>query len=70
MSPEILIVGQGLAGTLLAFELERAGVSFAIADAGHEGAASSVAAGVINPITGRRLALAPLLARRRHSGVL
>lgn len=55
MSPDILIVGQGLAGTLLAWEFERAGIPFAIADAGHGAAASGVAAGIINPITGRRL---------------
>lgn len=55
MRPDILIVGQGLAGTLLAWELERAGLSFAIADAGHATAATSAAAGIINPITGRRL---------------
>jgi glycine/D-amino acid oxidase-like deaminating enzyme len=54
MRPDILIVGQGLAGTLLAWEFERAGISFAIADAG-SAAATSVAAGIINPITGRRL---------------
>jgi glycine/D-amino acid oxidase-like deaminating enzyme len=55
MRPDILIVGQGLAGTLLAWELERAGIRFAILDAGHATAATRAAAGVINPITGRRL---------------
>lgn len=55
MRADILIAGQGLAGTLLAWEFERAGISFRIADAGHEQAASRVAAGIINPITGRRL---------------
>jgi glycine oxidase len=55
MPADILIIGQGLAGTLLAWEFERAGISFGIADAGHEGAATSAAAGIINPITGRRL---------------
>ena len=55
MGADFLIVGQGLAGTLLAWEFERAGFSFAIADAGHGRAASGVAAGIINPITGRRL---------------
>lgn len=44
-----------MAGTLLAWELERAGVAFSIVDAGHARAASKVAAGIINPITGRRL---------------
>lgn len=52
--PDILIVGQGLAGTLLAWEFERAGFSFAIADEGAGACASRVAAGLINPITGRR----------------
>lgn len=52
---DVLIAGQGLAGTLLAWELERAGISFAIADSGHRRAATMAAAGIINPITGRRL---------------
>jgi len=55
--PAILIVGQGLAGTLLAWELERAGILFAIADAGHAAAATCPAAGVINPIPGRPLVM-------------
>lgn len=55
MRPDICILGQGLAGTLLAWELERAGIPFVIKDAGHASAASRVAAGIINPITGRRL---------------
>lgn len=50
----ILILGQGLAGTLLGWELERAGIPFALAEAGRP-AASAVAAGMINPITGQRL---------------
>ena len=52
---EVLIVGQGLAGTVLAWELERAGIACVIADAGHEQAASRVAAGVLNPVTGQRI---------------
>jgi glycine/D-amino acid oxidase-like deaminating enzyme len=55
MRSDILIVGQGLAGTMLAWELERAGISFAITDQGHASAATAAAAGIINPITGRRL---------------
>src|SRR3954466_3110780 len=55
MRADILIVGQGLAGTLLAWDLERAGIAFELADPGHETAASRVAAGIVNPITGRRL---------------
>jgi glycine/D-amino acid oxidase-like deaminating enzyme len=55
MSAAVLIVGQGVAGTLLAWELERNGADFEIADSGHEPAASRIAAGIINPITGQRL---------------
>ncbi len=55
MTSEVLIVGQGLAGTVLAWELERAGIACVIADAGHEQAASRVAAGVLNPVTGQRI---------------
>ncbi len=56
MTPEILIIGQGLAGSLLAWELERRGLPFALVDAGHERSASYVAAaGIVNPITGQRL---------------
>lgn len=55
MRPDILVVGQGLAGTLLAWELERAGVPFLIVDRGHATAATMAAAGIINPVTGRRL---------------
>ncbi len=53
--PDILIVGQGLAGTLLAWELECAGISFAIVEAGGGGTVSRMAAGIISPITGRRI---------------
>lgn len=52
----MLIVGQGLAGTLLGWSLERAGRSFAVADQGHEASASRVGAGLVNPVTGERWA--------------
>jgi glycine oxidase len=51
------IIGQGLAGSLLGWACEKADVPFRIIDAGHRTAASRVAAGLINPLTGRRLAL-------------
>jgi|LauGreDrversion4_2_1035121.scaffolds.fasta_scaffold84090_2 glycine/D-amino acid oxidase-like deaminating enzyme len=54
---DVLIVGQGVAGTLLAWECERAGIPFTLA-AGDEDApamVSRVAAGIINPVTGQRL---------------
>lgn len=55
MRPDVVILGQGLAGTVLGCELERAGVRFTIVDAGHALAATPVAAGIVNPVTGRRI---------------
>ena len=52
---EFLIVGQGLAGTLLAFELHRHGKDFVIVDSPSDEKASRVAAGIINPVVFRRL---------------
>lgn len=51
---DFLIVGQGLAGTLLSHELEKKGQSFHIIDSNYPRAASKVAAGIMNPVTGRR----------------
>ncbi|PPK86223.1 glycine/D-amino acid oxidase-like deaminating enzyme [Neolewinella xylanilytica] len=51
---DYLIVGQGLAGTLIGYRLECAGHSVHYIDAPEQTAASAVAAGIINPITGRR----------------
>lgn len=56
MMPCIRIIGQGIAGTLLGAACERAGIDFAIEDAGHAEAASRVGAGLVSPLTGRRLA--------------
>lgn len=53
-SGTVLIVGQGLAGTALAWELEQAGQPFVVASAGNAHAASMAAAGLVNPITGQR----------------
>ncbi|HTJ78916.1 MAG TPA: FAD-dependent oxidoreductase [Rariglobus sp.] len=55
MPAPILIVGQGLAGSVLGWTFEQAGIAFEIADAGHSRAASRVGAGIINPITGQRI---------------
>ena len=51
---DYLIIGQGLAGTLIGYRLHRAGHRVDYVDAPGQMAASSVAAGIINPITGRR----------------
>lgn len=49
---DFLIVGQGLAGSLLYWYLQKLGKSCIVVDAGSEGA-SMAAAGIINPMTGR-----------------
>lgn len=46
------IVGQGLAGTCLAWQLWKRGVEFTLVDRG-TGGSSRVAAGMVNPITGK-----------------
>lgn len=51
-----LIVGQGLAGTLLAFSLLEKGEEVLIADDYNHASASQVAAGMWNPVTFKRLA--------------
>lgn len=49
----ILIIGQGIAGTTLAWELQRRGVDFMVVDRPLAETASRVAAGLVNPLTGR-----------------
>ncbi len=51
---DVLIVGQGICGTFLSRELDRAGLSFIIIDEDRSDSASRAAAGLINPVTGRR----------------
>lgn len=55
----VLILGAGIAGTLLARELHRPGVSVVVADDTSAPSASRAAAGLVNPITGIRLTLVP-----------
>jgi glycine oxidase len=56
MTVDVLIVGQGLAGTTLAWHLLRAGVTILIIDQGLQNTSSLIAAGLLTPITGQRLA--------------
>lgn len=55
MSSRFLIIGQGLAGTALAWRLWERGVPFIIVDRDEPITCSKVAAGLITPITGMRL---------------
>lgn len=56
-SVEYLIVGQGLAGTALAWELIWRGREVLVVDTGEAVTSSRIAAGLVTPITGQRLAL-------------
>lgn len=51
---DYIIVGQGVAGSILDFSLRKNGLHGIVIDNGHKDAASKVAAGVINPLTGRK----------------
>jgi glycine/D-amino acid oxidase-like deaminating enzyme len=57
MQVDFLIVGQGLAGSLLAQELRRRGRTVHVVDDGWKSASSQVAAGLMTPLTGRRFTL-------------
>jgi glycine/D-amino acid oxidase-like deaminating enzyme len=61
---DVVIIGQGLAGSLLAWQLiqksaetEQNNLKILVMDNQYHGASSKVAAGIINPITGHRLNL-------------
>lgn len=51
---KILLIGQGIAGTMLAWSLQNRGAQVFVAEGCLPGDASSVAAGIINPVTGKR----------------
>jgi len=51
----VIIVGQGLAGTWLSYWLYQAGIPFKLVDQPVRDSASLRAAGLINPVTGRRM---------------
>ncbi len=52
---DFIIVGQGLTGSLLAHALLQKGKTIHVFDNHHQHASSKVAAGIINPVTGRRV---------------
>ena len=59
MHYDYLIIGQGLAGSLLAGQFMAAGKRTLVIDNGNVAAASRVAAGLVNPVTGKRLVKEP-----------
>lgn len=55
MNTQYLIIGQGLAGSALALTLLERDIPFHVIDRFDQGSSSRVAAGLINPVTGRNL---------------
>ncbi|MFD2936914.1 NAD(P)/FAD-dependent oxidoreductase [Spirosoma flavum] len=55
MTVDFLIIGQGIAGSVLAWTLDQRGCSVLLADDPALPSASAVAAGIVNPLTGRKL---------------
>ena len=55
MTIDYLIVGQGVAGSVLAWTLDQRGATVLLADDPGQPTASGVAAGIVNPLTGRKL---------------
>jgi glycine/D-amino acid oxidase-like deaminating enzyme len=55
MHVDYIIVGQGICGTFLSWELQKANQSFIVIDESKPFTASKAASGIINPVTGRRI---------------
>lgn len=51
---DAIIVGQGFAGTALAWSLAKRGRSFVVIDSGDLNTSSKIAAGLVTPLTGKR----------------
>ncbi len=60
-STEILIVGHGLAGSLMAWELQQAGIDFMVMHAPKTHRSSDVAGGLFNPLMFRKLRLSRMV---------
>ena len=56
MQVDYLIIGQGICGTMLSWFLHKEVKTFLVIDDNNENSSSKIAAGIINPVTGRRYA--------------
>jgi len=56
MQVDYLIIGQGICGTMLSWFLIKEGKTFLVIDDNNDNSSSKIAAGIINPVTGRRYA--------------
>jgi len=51
---DYLVIGQGLAGSAIALQLLKRNRKFMVLDQPHQNNSSAVAAGIFNPITGKK----------------
>jgi glycine/D-amino acid oxidase-like deaminating enzyme len=58
---KVLIIGGGISGLSMAWALEQQQIDYMLADPGTGGHASVVAAGLMNPVTGRQYKLQPMV---------
>ncbi|MGZ5190825.1 MAG: FAD-dependent monooxygenase, partial [Flavisolibacter sp.] len=56
MQVDYLIIGQGICGTMLSWFLHKEGKTCIVIDDDNQNSSSKIAAGIINPVTGRRYA--------------
>jgi len=55
MQVDYIIIGQGISGTWLSYFLQKEKKSFLVIDKANKNSPSSISAGIINPVTGRRM---------------
>src|SRR2546430_2259631 len=55
MQVDYLIIGQGISGTFLSYYFAKENKSFIVIDKNESRTPSKVSAGIINPVTGRRM---------------
>jgi glycine/D-amino acid oxidase-like deaminating enzyme len=55
MQVDYIIVGQGISGTMLSWALHKEEKTFVVLDGAQKATSSKIAAGIVNPVTGRRI---------------
>src|SRR5215216_4371506 len=55
MHTDYLIIGQGICGTFLSWYLQKEDKNFLVIDRNEAASPSKISAGIINPVTGRRM---------------
>ena len=64
-----LVIGQGIAGSLVAHMLHRKKIPFLVIDPGSQNTASRIAAGMFTPLSGKRKTIQPLALQQIHFAI-